>query len=62
MYSVDGQAQNSDPVSQTSYTIGGLERGSHTITVALIGPKGEQAAAGSVTVHMKPPIAQSPPP
>lgn len=58
IYYLDGTPQNDTPITQTSHTLSGLERGSHDITVALVGPKGEEVARSSVTVYMKQPIAK----
>ena len=58
IYAVDGQPQNEEPVSQTSYVVSGLERGSHTLSVSLVNARGETLDTQSVTVHMKPPVVK----
>lgn len=58
IYAVNGQAQNEEPIDQTSYAITGLERGSHTLSATLVNPKGDSIATSSVTVHIKPPIVR----
>ena len=59
IYSVDGSAQNPDPTLSTSLSLPGLERGSHSIGVALVDAQGNEVASSSVTVHMKPPVAKN---
>lgn len=55
VYFLDGAAK-SPPVSQTSYELKGVERGSHTVSVALIAEDGrELGRSAPVTIHMKPP-------
>ncbi len=59
IYSVDGAPLNSSPSEQTSYTVSDLDRGTHTLSVALIAPNGEQVAGGSTTVHLLQPALKS---
>lgn len=62
LYYVDGTLQNEAPSFSTQYTVQGLERGSHTIDVALVNAKREEQARSSVTVHVKQPSAIAKPP
>lgn len=58
VYLLDGQAQNEQPLSQTSFTIQNIERGTHEISVNLVDAEGKLVASSSVTVHSKPPVAR----
>lgn len=62
LYFVDGKLQNEAPSSSTQYTVGGLERGSHTIEVSLVNAAREEQARTAVTVHVKQPSAIPKPP
>lgn len=60
VYYLDGVAQNPEPTPQTRFTYAGLERGSHVLAAALIGPDGREVARSeALTVHLKPPIARN---
>lgn len=58
IYSVDGQPQHEGALGQTSFNVGSLERGSHTLSVSLVNDKGSEVASNSITVHMKPPVVR----
>lgn len=58
IYSLNGQAQNDTPIDQTSFTLSGVERGSHSVTVALVNDKGDEVASSAVTIHRHPPIVK----
>lgn len=60
VYSLDGAPQNEVPSGETSYTLKGANRGDHTVTVALIGPKKDELASTTITVHMLPPTVNKP--
>jgi hypothetical protein len=57
IYLLDGAAA-SPPTTDTSFAFADVDRGSHTVSVMLVGPAGEEiASSGSVTVYVHPPIA-----
>lgn len=59
LYYLDGSAHNTHPTQSVSYTLTNVERGSHTIAVAVVGADGKELARSPpVIVHMKPPIAR----
>ncbi|MBL6751603.1 MAG: DUF4124 domain-containing protein [Nevskia sp.] len=56
VYYLDGAAQNDSPTQSTAFLLSGVERGEHTIAVALVGPDGHEIArSASTTIYMKPP-------
>lgn len=59
VYYLDGAAQNAAPTAATSYLLSGVERGDHSISVALVGADGQEVLrSAEVTIHMMPPIAR----
>ena len=63
VYYVDGKARNADPTDATTFSLPDLDRGSHTVAVAMIGPDGKEVARSEpVTVHFKLPVAPPPAP
>ena len=57
IYLLDGTPQ-SRPTTDTSYALTGVDRGSHTVSVALVDENGtELATSMGVTFHVKPPVA-----
>jgi hypothetical protein len=59
VYYLDGTAQNATPTPSTAYLMTGVERGDHSISVALVGPDGQEVSRSSgVTIHMMPPMAR----
>ena len=57
IYLLDGTPA-SQPTTDTSYALTGVERGSHTVSVSLVDANGEELASSTgITFHMKPPIA-----
>ena len=59
VYYLDGTAQNTAPTPSTAYLLTGVERGEHSIAVALVGADGQEVArSAAVTIHMKPPSAK----
>ncbi len=58
VYHVNGAAKT-EPTLNTSYTVTGLERGSHAISVSVVNGAGLVIARSApVSVHIKPPIAR----
>lgn len=56
VYYLNGAAQG-EPNPGTSYTFTGVQRGAHSIAVALLDKSGQEIARSApITVHMKPPI------
>ena len=57
IYLLDGSPQ-SQPTADTSFAFTNVERGSHSVSVSLVDEAGNSiGSSGSVTFHMKPPIA-----
>ena len=57
IYLLDG-APASQPTTDTSFALTGVDRGSHSVSVTLVDEAGEPIGSSpSVTFHMKPPIA-----
>lgn len=57
IYYLDGQAQNSTPTHLTHYQFNGVERGTHTLSVAITDADGKPLATSTpVTIYMKPPM------
>lgn len=59
IYALNGQPQNTEPLNQTSFTLSGVERGTHAVSATLIGLKGEVLASNSVTIHVRQPVAKA---
>ncbi|MCI0749715.1 MAG: DUF4124 domain-containing protein [Nevskiales bacterium] len=60
MYFLDG-ASRSPPIAETSFTLTGVERGTHTVSVALVDSAGnELSRSAAVTFHMQPPTILEP--
>lgn len=56
IYLLDGTPA-SQPTTDTSFALTGVDRGTHTVTVSLVDAAGnELASSGVVTFHVKPPI------
>lgn len=56
VYYLDGGAQNATPTPSTQYLYTGVERGQHSVGVALVGADGKELArAAPVTVYFMPP-------
>lgn len=63
VYLLDGSAQNTPAVRSLNYTLDGVERGEHLVSVAMVDATGREVArAAPVIVHMKPPTVKPPPP
>lgn len=59
LYLLDGSAQNTPAVRSLNYTLDGVERGEHLISVAMVDATGREVArAAPVIVHMKPPTVK----
>ena len=59
LYMIDGTAQNAAPTRALNYTLTGVERGEHMVTVATVNASGKEVArTAPVIVHMKPPTVQ----
>ncbi|MDR3416986.1 MAG: DUF4124 domain-containing protein [Nevskia sp.] len=59
VYYLDGNAVNAQPTPSTAFLYSGVDRGEHSVTVAMVGADGHEVArAATVTIHMKPPMAQ----
>lgn len=59
IYFVDGAPVSGDPVTATSFTASGVERGQHTVEVSLVDGDGQEVARSApVTIHLKQPIAK----
>jgi hypothetical protein len=58
-FTSDGAPLHEGVLQQTSFSVAGLERGSHTITATLSDPQGQAVASSSVTVHIKQPQARA---
>jgi hypothetical protein len=59
VFYLDGSAKNSKPWVSTNYTLVGVERGEHSVAVALVDSKGKELMRSPpVTFHAKPPIAR----
>ncbi|MGQ0586681.1 MAG: DUF4124 domain-containing protein [Gammaproteobacteria bacterium] len=55
IYLLDGRPA-SPPTTDTSFALTGVDRGTHSVSVTLVGEAGDEiAASGSVTFHMRPP-------
>lgn len=58
IYFLDGTPQ-SLPTPDTSHNFTGVDRGTHSVSVALVDAAGQELArSNSVTVHVKPPIVK----
>lgn len=56
LYMLDGSPQNLKATRQLNFTMEGVERGEHMISVATVDARGREVARGvPVIVHMKPP-------
>lgn len=56
LYYLDGVAQNASPTPSTAFMLTGVERGEHSISVAVVDAGGtELGRSEAVTVHFKPP-------
>ncbi len=59
LYLLDGTPQNQKATRALSYTLEGVERGEHLLSVATVDAKGREVARGApVIVHMKPPTSK----
>lgn len=59
VYYVDGAAATAEPVSSTGFSVAGLERGQHSLAVAVVNGEGKEVArSASINVHMKPPTVK----
>jgi hypothetical protein len=59
LYMLDGTAQNASPTRALNYTLQGVERGEHMVTVATVDASGKEVArTAPVIVHMKPPTVR----
>lgn len=59
LYMLDGTAQNSKATRALNYSLEGVERGEHMVTVVTVDASGKEVArAAPVIVHMKPPTVQ----
>lgn len=58
-YLLDGAAQNPEPTRALNFTLEGVERGEHLISVVTVNASGKEVGrAAPVIVHMKPPMVQ----
>ena len=56
IFYLDGTPQNEQPTPSTAFLYTGVERGQHSIAVALMGANGQELAhSDTVTIFMKPP-------
>lgn len=56
LYLLDGSAQNDKATRALNFTLEGVERGEHLITVVTVDPRGREVGRSApVIVHMKPP-------
>lgn len=63
VYYLDGAPQNAAPTPSTALLFTGVERGTHTLSVARVDAGGhELGRSPPVTIFMKPPTAIKPPP
>lgn len=61
VYYLDGTPQNATATQATSYQMGGVERGTHRLSVATVDADGKTLATSpSVTIYMKPPTVHHP--
>ncbi len=59
LYLLDGTARNDKPTRALNYSMDGVERGEHMLTVVTINGGGKEVGrAAPVIVHMKPPTVQ----
>ncbi len=58
VYALDGAVQNDTPTQDTAYSLKPAVRGTHTISVALVGPENKPVASSSVEIHVMPPQAR----
>ncbi len=59
LYMLDGTAQNAAPTRALNYSLEGVERGEHMVTVVTVNGAGKEVGrAAPVIVHMKPPTVQ----
>jgi len=59
LYMLDGTAQNSKATRALNYSLDGVERGEHMVTVVTVNASGKEVGrAAPVIVHMKPPTVQ----
>lgn len=59
LYMLDGTAQNGKPTRALNYSLEGVERGEHMVTVVTVNASGKEVGrAAPVIVHMKPPTVQ----
>ncbi len=59
LYMLDGTAQNGKPTRALNYSLEGVERGEHMVTVVTVNAAGKEVGrAAPVIVHMKPPTVQ----
>lgn len=59
LFMLDGSPQNLKATRQLNFTMEGVERGEHLISVATVDAKGREVARGApVIVHMKPPTTK----
>lgn len=59
LYMLDGTAQNAKATRALNYSLEGVERGEHMITVVTVNASGKEIGrAAPVIVHMKPPTVQ----
>ncbi len=57
VYALDGKAQGG-AVQETTYSIKGVTRGTHSVSVSLVGPDNKPVASNSVDVHVMPPMVK----
>lgn len=59
LYQVNGTTRGG-PTAATAFSVTGLERGAHSISVAIVDAAGKEVARSApVTVHMKPPTVRN---
>lgn len=57
-FSADGAALHDGVLDQPSFSVSGLERGSHTITATLFNADGKEMGSASVNVHFQKPVVK----
>ena len=60
LYFLDGQARNAEATRQSSLVLEGVERGEHSVSVAVVNSDGREVARSApVVVHLKPPTVEN---
>ena len=60
IYFLDGQARTSSATRQPSLVMEGVERGEHSVSVAVVNSEGREVARSApVVVHVKPPTVEN---